>query len=343
MPELRKSKLLVIELWGLGDLVLAIPFLQASSQRFEVTLIAKPYGQPLGSQFFPLVKVIAFVAPWTAFRRKYRLFSWPWGEIFRLRNRVVQGAFDLGLSARWDPREHLLLRFLGIRKRFGFPRQGSMMLLTDSLTRPGPEAHRYEYWRTAGRALNLDLPPREKMRMAIRQPGDIVVVHTGAGHKVRVWPLDRYRNLVAKLRRENYGVTVLCDADQHAWWQSAGEKEVAAPQTIEELSAALRQAGAFVGNDSGPGHLAAHIGVPTFTLFGSAVPEWFAPLHPAAEWLPGRPCPYRPCGDYCRFPTPNCLWDLDEQLVWSRVEKFVSRHIRKHSDFSPSASTPSAF
>jgi hypothetical protein len=38
-----KSKLLIIELWGLGDLVIATPFLRAAAEQFDVTLLAKPY------------------------------------------------------------------------------------------------------------------------------------------------------------------------------------------------------------------------------------------------------------------------------------------------------------
>ena len=34
-----KPKLLAIELWGLGDLVIATPFLHAASQRFDVTML----------------------------------------------------------------------------------------------------------------------------------------------------------------------------------------------------------------------------------------------------------------------------------------------------------------
>jgi heptosyltransferase-2 len=105
-----------------------------------------------------------------------------------------------------------------------------------------------------------------------------------------------------------------------------GETEVVAPQSIEELNASLREGGVFIGNDSGPGHLAALNGIPTFTLFGSAVPEWFAPLHPAAEWLI-KPCPYRPCWNYCRFPAPNCILDIDEEWAWTRVLQFLGKHM----------------
>ena len=45
--EFLKPKLLVVELWGLGDLVIATPFLQAASERHAVTILAKPYASDL--------------------------------------------------------------------------------------------------------------------------------------------------------------------------------------------------------------------------------------------------------------------------------------------------------
>ena len=106
---------------------------------------------------------------------------------------------------------------------------------------------------------------------------------------------------------------------------------MATPFTVTELLALIDRAGAFIGNDSGPGHLAAFCGVPTFTIFGPHLPDWFAPLHPAAEWIEGKVCPYIPCSDYCRFPEPHCLWNIGEEEVWSRVVPFLAGH------FTPAA------
>ena len=325
MPPL-KPKLLVVELWGMGDLVIATPFLQAASEKYSVTLLAKPYATDLQRRFWPAVRVAPFVAPWTAFHGKYRLFRWPWGEIFRLRSLAAE-RFDLGLTARWDPRDHLLLKLMRVRRRLGFPRLSSQIFLTDPLARPHPAAHRYENWRVLGRPLGLDLPAREKLQMSARPSGRDVVVHTGAGQPVRVWPLARYRGIVGRLRRQNYNVRVACDPDQRSWWLMAGEKDVATPRTVSELLLAMESAGVFIGNDSGPCHLAAFCGVPTFTIFGPQLPEWFAPLHPAAEWLEGKPCPYKPCSDYCRFPAPACMVGSAEEEVWERVAAFVASRL----------------
>jgi ADP-heptose:LPS heptosyltransferase len=317
-----KPKLLVIELWGLGDLVIATPFLQAASKKYDVTLLAKPYAKDLQARFWRDVEVTPFVAPWTAFQHKYRLLSWPWGQIFGLRKRLTR-RFEAGLSARWDPRDHLLLWVFRVKMRLGFPRMGSQRFLTQPLARPDPREHRYEHWRVMARALDLELPGREKLPIAPRGAGGEILVHTGAGQPVRVWPLPHYRDLVQRLRQDHFRVQVACDPDQRNWWLEAGEPKVATPRTVAELFALVDQAGAFIGNDSGPGHLAAFCGVPTFTLFGPQLPEWFAPLHPAAECFEGRPCPYKPCSDYCRFPEPICLSRVTPEAVWTRVQQFL--------------------
>ncbi len=322
-----KPKLLVVELWGIGDTVIATPFLRAAAEKFEVTLLAKPFARDLQPRLWPGVHVAGGIAPWTAFKHKYRFWHWRVGGILRLRGLLAQEQFDFGVSARWDPRDHLLLKLAGAKNRLGFPRMRSQMFLTQPLARPDPAAHRYESWRAIATALGLTLPPREHIFPATARTSETILIHTGAAQPVRVWPLARYQNLVAQLRREKFQVQVACDPDQRAEWLRAGETTVATPATVTELIALVDRAGAFIGNDSGPGHLAAACGVPTFTLFGPQLPEWFAPLHPASEWIEGKACPYKPCSDYCRFATPHCLSNISEAEVSARVEKFLRAHL----------------
>jgi len=323
-----KPKLLIVELWGLGDLVIATPFIRAVAERYDVTLLAKPFALDLQPRLWPEVKVVTFTAPWTAFKNKYHLWRWPLLEMVRLRRRLAADHFETGISARWDPRDHLLLKLFGAKNRLGFRRMGSQCFLTQPVARAEPEEHRYESWRVIGRALNVLLPSREKVLQPASRGGRKVLIHSGAGQPVRVWPLERYRRLATRLRGKAFSVQVACDSDQRDWWLKAGEAGVATPATVTELIALMDDAGAFIGNDSGPGHLAAFCGVPTFTLFGPQLPEWFAPLHPAAEWIEGKSCPYKPCSDYCRYATPHCLWNITEEEAWVSVEKFAAAHLR---------------
>ena len=316
----------------MGDLVIASPFLQAATQNYDVTLLAKPYAQDLQPRLWPNVKVVIFIAPWTAFEHKYNFLVWPWAKMFRLWRQMRREKFDFGLSARWhgsarrygDTRDHLLLWFFRVKTRLGFPRFGSQFFLSKPLSAPEPGAHRYENWRLMGQALGLDLPPREKLQLLQTRHDGSIVVHTGAGQLVRVWPLDRYRFLVNRLRSKGLKVQVACDPDQESWWRTAGEQHVLVPRG-PALIALLEKTGIFIGNDSGPGHLAAFCGVPTFTIFGPQLPEWFAPLHPASEWIDGKACPYKPCSDYCRFPLPYCMANSGEEEVSTRIEAFVNR------------------
>jgi heptosyltransferase-2 len=324
-----KPKLLIVELWGLGDLVIATPFLRKVAERFDVTLLAKPFALDLRFRLWPEVKVIPFTAPWTAFKHKYQLWHWPLLEMLRLRRKLAAEHFEFGLSARWDPRDHLLLKLFGAQNRFGFPRLHSRLFLTRPLTRPEPQSHRYKSWCVIANALDIELLPRDQISQAAVPGRKTVLIHTGAGQPVRAWPLEHYRQLAARLRQQGVSTQIACDPDQHAWWLHAGEPKATAPHTVTELLALIDQAGVFIGNDSGPGHLAAFCGLPTFTLFGPQLPEWFAPLHPAAEWIEGKACPYKPCSDYCRFPTPHCLWRVGPDEVWQRVEKFVARNLAR--------------
>ena len=326
-----KPKLLVMELWGIGDLAIATPFLRAATKKFEVTLVAKPFAADLQKRFWPEVKVVPFSAPWTAFKQKYDFLFWPWLSMFRLWRRLLGARFDIGISARWDPRDHFLLAMFGAKKRFGFARLQSQRFLTHAIALPARTDHRYEYWHQIANALGLELPAKERLDFPRANPAHRILVHSGAARSVRVWPLLRYKSVVSRLRKLDYEVQVACDPDQRKWWLDAGEERAATPATVSDFLKIIDDSAIFIGNDSGPGHLAAICGCPTFTIFGPQLPEWFAPLHPQAEFVEGKACPYKPCFDYCRFPTPRCLFNVSEAEVLAGVEKFAARHLLTQS------------
>ena len=306
--DLVRPRLLVTELWGIGDLALALPFLRRAVEGADVTLLAKPHAAPLLARFAPGVKLVPFTAPWTAFRGKYRLHRWPWGEFRRLRRELGTPAFDVGVSARADPRDHVLLAFAGARRRIGFPRAGSRLLLTEPLP-PPPAPHRADHWRALAAALGWELPPASLSMPPATPNGRRVVIHTGAGQAVRQWPADRFAVIAARLQAAGWNVVMLDDS-----LRDLG-------QLLDTLSGAAR----FVGNDSGPGHLAALLDIPTFTIFGPQLPELFAPQHPQAAWIEGAPCAYKPCFDACHFAEPHCIRTLTIDEVWSRLEAWLPR------------------
>ncbi|MCU0770668.1 MAG: hypothetical protein MUE94_02710 [Verrucomicrobia bacterium] len=326
-PASRKPKLLVLELWGIGDLIIASPFLREACRSYEVTLLAQAYAVEMRPHCWPGVQVLPFRMPWTVHRGKYRLHKWPWIQLTRLVWQMRREHFQVAVSARWDPRDDVVMWLSGAQERIGFPRMGSGVVETRSLNRPDPIAHRHERWRTIARALDLVVPPIGEAVQPVSRRNGSVLLHSGAGKLIRVWPLERFQGLIRRLRTAGYRVQVACDMEQSGWWRDHGEREVSVPTDLENLLQLVNAAGAFIGNDSGPGHVAGYLGVPTFTLFGPQVPEWFVPLHPEAEWMEGAPCPYKPCFDYCRFPEPLCLTGITEEQAWVRIKAFVERHV----------------
>lgn len=136
--------------------------------------------------------------------------------------------------------------------------------------------------------------------------GRNVVIHVGAGRPVRAWPRERFAEIAERLRHAGWNVTVLSGHETN----------------LDDLVSTLAAADRFIGNDSGPGHLAALLGVPTFTIFGQ-LPEVFAPQHPQAVWMEGAPCPYKPCFDHCRYPAPHCILSHDVDTVWRRIKAWI--------------------
>ncbi|HTQ30606.1 MAG TPA: glycosyltransferase family 9 protein [Opitutaceae bacterium] len=298
-----------MELWGLGDLALAVPFLRVAAAQARVTLLAKPHAAPLLARFAPGVELVPFTAPWTAFRDKYRLHRWPWRELARVRRELRRRRFDLGVSARLDPRDHALLTLAGARRRLGFPRAGSHLLLTQPLPRPA-RPHRAEHWAGLAHALGWSLPMPEP---GAKADGRRMVIHTGAGQPARRWPRERFEGIAGRLRAAGWDVTLLDDS----------------LRDLEVLLSILAGADRFIGNDSGPGHLAALLGMPTFTIFGPSLPQYFAPRHSQSAWIEGASCPYKPCRDYCRFAVPHCIQAVSVEDAWGALGSWLENDLRK--------------
>jgi ADP-heptose:LPS heptosyltransferase len=333
-----KPKLLITELWGIGDLALALPFVTAASLQYEVTLLAKPAALEFPIRVSGEVEVLSVNAPWTTFKRKYQLHRWPWRSLISTLSELRRRHFEVALSARLDPRDHLLMWLTGARRRIGFPRAGSSYLLSERLL-PDRPMHRFTAWRKIAAATGVHLAPLPSRPRS--DESGAIVVHSGAARPVRVWPLDQFARTVDRLRRMGHEVQVACDPDQMGWWLGRGEADVISPANLEELCALMEAGRAFIGNDSGPGHVAALLGLPTFTVFGPQLPELFAPIHPMAEWSAGKECKFKPCRDACHFATPHCL-EISAESLWPGIKDFANKHsyLGKRESMEQIAGTP---
>ena len=76
---------------------------------------------------------------------------------------------------------------------------------------------------------------------------------------------------------------------------------------LSSLAAALNRADAVLCHDSLPAHLAAALGKPVITIFGSGEPDWFAPWNNRDRVVQRRVCPLHPCIDRCGMDRYLCL------------------------------------
>jgi ADP-heptose:LPS heptosyltransferase len=76
--------------------------------------------------------------------------------------------------------------------------------------------------------------------------------------------------------------------------------------TIMQMAAVLKRCHLFIGNDSGPVHVAAAAGVPVIGFFGPGEYERFKPWGGGNEAIRvGLPC--SPCSQDCAFRDPRCI------------------------------------
>jgi ADP-heptose:LPS heptosyltransferase len=118
-------------------------------------------------------------------------------------------------------------------------------------------------------------------------PAGPVLVHAGAGSVAKAWP--GFPDLVRRLTDDGAGVVVsVGPGDGGPTGPAApGRLAVARDVTLGRLAALAARAGAFVGNDSGPTHLAALVGCPTVAVFGPTDPARWAPRGPHVQVVGG--------------------------------------------------------
>jgi len=187
-------------------------------------------------------------------------------------------------------------------------------------------------------------------------PGqEYAVIHPTAFYATKQWAPEKFAEIGTLLEREaKLSTLYACGPGESAVLDAV---EVAARHAIrrlqsvdlEEYAAALNEARLFVGNDSGPAHMASALSRPAVVIFGSSSsriwgpwprtssPETTSPAHSgpsdlSSTWKarPARivqnfyecnPCP----GDRCyRFERPECILSISVEQVWDAVKAVLN-------------------
>jgi glycogen(starch) synthase len=150
----------------------------------------------------------------------------------------------------------------------------------------------------------------------------LVAMAPGAAWGYRRWPVGRFIE-VGRWLQENFGASILIVASRSeldlAFQVEKGLHRdrafnLAGRTTLREMAAVLKRCRLFVGNDSGPMHVAAASGVPSVGLFGPGEYERFRPWGPGHEVVRlGFTC--NPCSENCQFNEPRCILGITVEQV----------------------------
>jgi len=128
-----------------------------------------------------------------------------------------------------------------------------------------------------------------------RAAGGMVVLAPGSGGRAKCWPRECWQQLGAALAAGGRSLAVVVGPaeeerdDPRRWPWPAGTTFLAGLSPVA-LARAVQGAGRFVGNDSGPTHLAAMLGVPTIAIFGATDPRVWAPVGEHVRVVGGSGC-----------------------------------------------------
>lgn len=168
----------------------------------------------------------------------------------------------------------------------------------------------------------------------------IAVFATGASKAPRAWHADRFAQLAEILARERHaGILVVGGPDDatdgRTVLAAAGNAGIDAigKTSIRQMAALIERCQLFVGNDSGPMHIAAALDVPVLAFFGPGTPEKTSPFMPEERFtvmtsrFPCSPCRqdfFKEC-DPAPSGKPWCLESLElsaaEKAMFDLIER----------------------
>lgn len=165
--------------------------------------------------------------------------------------------------------------------------------------------------------------------LRFRREPDRVIIHPVASNDFKAWDASSFVKLAHRLQQRGLRPCfVLPPAEAARWHALAPGIQVAAFDDLADLAAHLYESGWFIGNDSGIGHLASALGLPTVSLFPRK--------KLARRWRPGWGV------NEVVVPLPLMVTGKLKELFWRQlmpVGRVLSAFDRLQARFAQSSST----
>jgi ADP-heptose:LPS heptosyltransferase len=335
-----EEAILAIRLRALGDVVLLTPALRALSRGHP----GRPLEVVTETRYAPLLDGLSGVERvWSVERTR--------GSTSALVGALRRRRYAWAVDFFGNPRSAFVARASGARRRAGYELRGRAQAYHVRVARtlaPGPGRREYAaatHVRLAvaagGREDGLEarVVVSEAGRAAAAallagcglEPGAPTVGLVAAGSwPTKTWPLSHAALLARALLAAGRRVLLLSGPGEERSTAALAELAPGARALpaceVGTLAAVIERLGAVVGTDSGPRHLAAALGVPTFGWFGPTHPDtWNPPGERHGFWRTSLPC--RGC-DRTQCPHWNCLPALAPAEAASLVLAHLERYGR---------------
>lgn len=108
------------------------------------------------------------------------------------------------------------------------------------------------------------IPPVE---LSHRQNVKRLVIHPTSSRAGKNWTKEKYADLAAQLFKKGYeSVWIIGPKERSEWLQMKGDFAMPEFSTLDALAHFIYESGYLIGNDSGMGHLASFLEIPTLTI-----------------------------------------------------------------------------
>ena len=261
--------------------------------------------------------------------------------------------FDLGILFTNSFVSALEIFIMGIPQRIGFDTDGRGLLLTEKI-HATPEIikkHEVDYFLEIVSGIGIKPHSRELiLRLSEedekfardfisknRLPATrfLVALHAGASIKPKEWLPERYAKVCDQLVRNYNGQVIIlgskADEAVSSKIVSLAEEKIinlAGKISLRESASIIKCCDMFIGNNSGPMHIAAALNIPVVTIFGPASPEKTAPYLEKGKYeIVIKPFTCRPCRqnyfNECEASAngkPACIEAIEAEDVMKGIE-----------------------
>ncbi len=304
----RFSRLLIVRLSSMGDVIHTLPAVQALRAAFpDATigwLIEERWAELLCAPGTPLRGLRSAQRPLVDWVHTVNLVGWRRSlfslhtlqNVAKVWNDIRAAHYDVAIDLQGAMRSAILARWSGARVVYGAaePRESpaSLWYTRQAFTRG---LHVIEQNLSIAEAVvesetvarvmktpRVEFPrdpaaeARINQRLAAKNILDFAILNPGAGWGAKRWPAERYGQVARELASLGLRTILNYGPGEQELAQAAQSASVGTAEgmncTITELIALTRRARLFIGGDTGPLHLAAALGVPVVAIFGPTDP-----------------------------------------------------------------------